>query len=103
MWWYAWKPQKHKQIFFTSRAFFFFEHFFWLQLQARLRLPDGSPAPDVQVNVQVSPSQERKVGTTDQEGAVFSVFNIPNTEQITVEVGILLDTPRTAEHRELHC
>lgn len=82
--------ETHKSVnrFLLEWGYFFLHIFFWLQLQTRLRLPDGSPAADVQINVQVSPSQERRVGTTDQEGAMFSVFNIPNTAQITVEVGI---------------
>lgn len=54
-----------------------------------MRLPNGSPAAGVQVKIDVSPSTEESLQyTTDQEGAVFPVFNIPSVSQITVQVSI---------------
>lgn len=54
-----------------------------------MRLPDGSPAAGVPVNITVSPSTEESwQGTTDQEGAAFPVFNIPTVAKITVQVSI---------------
>lgn len=53
------------------------------------RLPDGSPAAGVPVQINVPASSEKSwKGTTDQEGAVFPVFNIPTPAQITVEVSV---------------
>lgn len=52
-----------------------------------MRLPDGSPAADVSVNINLPPSQSWE-GTTDQEGALFNTFNVPNKADITVEVSI---------------
>lgn len=54
-----------------------------------VRLPDGSPAAGVSVKIDVPVSVEGSwQGTTDQEGAVFPVFNIITADQITVEVSI---------------
>ncbi|XP_029307472.1 complement C4-B [Cottoperca gobio] len=54
-----------------------------------VRLPDGSPAAGVPVNIHVTPhSEEARQRTTDQEGAVYDVFNIPSVAQITVEVSV---------------
>lgn len=53
-----------------------------------MRLPDGSSAAGVPVKIKVSSSGEHWHGTTDQEGAVFPVFNIRSAAQITVEVSI---------------
>lgn len=52
-----------------------------------MRLPDGSPAANVPVQISVT-SSEQWQGTTDQDGAVFQVFNIGDVPQITVEVSI---------------
>lgn len=65
-----------------------FKIFCLLLLQVLLRLPDGSSAAGVPVNIKVSSSEEYWHGTTDQEGTVFPVFNIPSVAQITVEVSI---------------
>ncbi|XP_054476945.1 complement C4-B isoform X2 [Anoplopoma fimbria] len=52
-----------------------------------VRLPNGSPAAGVPVKIDVPTSSEESwQGTTNQEGAVFPVFNIPNAAQIIVEV-----------------
>ncbi|XP_020493080.2 complement C4-B [Labrus bergylta] len=56
-----------------------------LDVVAVLRLPDGSPAAGVPVRIEVS-STEHWEGTTNQEGAVFPVFNINTDAQITVQV-----------------
>ena len=54
-----------------------------------MRLPDGSPAAGVPVKIDVPTSTEKSwQATTDQEGAVFLVFNIPTDDHITVEVSI---------------
>lgn len=55
-----------------------------------LRNPDGSPAADVPVKIDVGASTEKSwEGTTDSEGAVVSVFNIHKTTAgITIEVSI---------------
>ncbi|XP_075965224.1 complement C4-like [Anarhichas minor] len=55
-----------------------------------VRLPDGSPAAGVPVKIDVLPrsSEESWQGTTDQEGAVYPVFNIPTAAQITVKVSV---------------
>nr|AIA08678.1 complement component 4 [Miichthys miiuy] len=60
---------------------------FPLDVVVVLRLPDGSPAADVPVKVDVAVSSEKSwQGNTDQEGAVFPVFNLNTGAQITVEV-----------------
>lgn len=51
-----------------------------------MRLPDGSPAARVPVHMTVE--SERWQGTTDEDGAVFHVFNTGNVPKITVEVSI---------------
>lgn len=54
-----------------------------------MRLPDGSPAAGVSVNIDVPGSSEQSLQSlTDQEGAVFHSFNIDTTAQITVQVSI---------------
>lgn len=45
--------------------------------QVILRNPDGSPAVDVPVKIDVT--EESWEGTTNEEGAVVSVFNIQDT------------------------
>lgn len=59
-------------------------------LQALLRLPDGSAAAGVPVDIQVSTSEIPWQGRTDQQGAVSTVFNIHGVNSITVEVSIEL-------------
>lgn len=55
------------------------------------RLPDGSPAAGVPINMTVtvdkSPQQSWK-GITDSDGAVYPVFNNLHGAQITVKVRI---------------
>lgn len=53
-------------------------------------LPDDTPAADVTINITITvgTTQEHWQGTTDQEGAVYPVFNISNAAEITVEVSI---------------
>ncbi|KAK9513649.1 hypothetical protein VZT92_027165 [Zoarces viviparus] len=55
-----------------------------------VRLPDGSPAAGVPVKIDVLPrsSEDSWQGTTNQEGAVYPVFNIPTVAQITVNVSV---------------
>ncbi|XP_071372165.1 complement C4-B [Centroberyx affinis] len=53
-----------------------------------IRLPDGSPAAGVPVEIHVPTSQEKSSqATTNQQGAVFAVFNIPDAE-VAVEVSV---------------
>lgn len=58
-----------------------------------MRHPDGSPAAGVLVKISVSSAEGSWQGTTDQEGAVFTVFNFPTVAQLTVEVCIHIDKP----------
>lgn len=53
-----------------------------------MNLPDDSPAAGVPINITVSvgATQLHWQGTTDQEGAVSPIFNIPNATKIAVEV-----------------
>ncbi|XP_041844609.1 complement C4-B isoform X2 [Melanotaenia boesemani] len=51
-----------------------------------MRLPDGSPAADVPVNINVKGSQDSWQGNTNQEGIVSYTFNIADVPQITVDV-----------------
>lgn len=60
-------------------------------LQVNLRLPDGSAAANVPVNIRVSTSEKTWQGSTDQEGAVFTVFNIPSVTEMTMEVSVEMD------------
>lgn len=54
-----------------------------------MRLPDGSAAAGVPLSIKVSSSEDDWHGTTDQEGAVFPVFNIPQSvAQVTVKVSV---------------
>ncbi|KAM3873380.1 complement C4-B [Diretmus argenteus] len=54
-----------------------------------LRLPDGSPAAGVPVEINIPNSQEKsKTASTNQEGAVSSVFNFPTVNEIAVEVSV---------------
>lgn len=52
-----------------------------------MRLPDGSPAAGVPVNINLPTSQPWE-GTTDQDGALFNTFNVHDKADITVEVSI---------------
>lgn len=59
-------------------------------LQVVMRLPDGSPAANVQINIDIEGStQTSHQAVTDQDGAVFHVFNINSGNEITVQVSIL--------------
>lgn len=57
-----------------------------------MRLPDGSPAAGVPVNIRMSPSQLQRRVTTNQEGAAFDVFNVDSAADVTVEVCTSRDT-----------
>ncbi|XP_034554348.1 complement C4-B isoform X2 [Notolabrus celidotus] len=58
-----------------------------LDVSVVVRHPDGSPAADVPVKINVSSSmKEYWEGTTNQEGAVLPIFNIIAADQITVQV-----------------
>lgn len=52
------------------------------------------------VNMRMSRSQQQRSVTTNQEGAAFDVFNVDSAADITVEVGISLDTVQ-ANHTPL--
>ncbi|XP_032374181.1 complement C4-B [Etheostoma spectabile] len=77
----------HKYTLDFSRTRSYFLPGFPLDVVVAVRLPDGSPAAGVPVKIDVSPfSEESWQGTTDQEGAVNPVFNVPNGAPITVKV-----------------
>ncbi|XP_035528727.1 LOW QUALITY PROTEIN: complement C4-B [Morone saxatilis] len=77
----------HKYTIDLSRTRSFFLPEYPLDVVVVVRLPDGSPAAGVPVKIDVPVSSDKSwQGTTDQEGAVFTVFNIGTTAQITVEV-----------------
>ncbi|XP_038567629.1 complement C4-B-like [Micropterus salmoides] len=77
----------HKYTIDLSRTRSYFLPGYPLDVVVVLRLPDGSPAAGVPVKIDVAASSEKFwQGTTNQEGAVFPVFNILNEAQITVEV-----------------
>ncbi|XP_037532277.1 complement C4-B-like [Nematolebias whitei] len=61
---------------------------FPLDVAMAMYLPDNTPAADVPINITITvgTTQEHWQGTTDQEGAVYPVFNIPKAAEITVEV-----------------
>ncbi|KAF3839878.1 hypothetical protein F7725_018595 [Dissostichus mawsoni] len=75
----------HKYTVDLSRIRTYFLPGYPLDVVAVVRHPDGSPAAGVPVKMEVKP-EEPWHGTTDQEGAVFHVFNIQNEVQITVKV-----------------
>lgn len=58
-----------------------------------MKYPDGSPAEGVPINIRML--EQQKSSTTNQEGAAFDVFNLPSTDEITVEVCISLDIVQT--------
>nr|XP_046255837.1 complement C4-B [Scatophagus argus] len=76
----------HKYTIDLSRTRSHFLPGYPLDVVALVRHPDGSPASGVQVQIRVSALVEAWDGTTNQEGAVFPVFNIPTIDRITVEV-----------------
>ncbi|XP_051262421.1 complement C4-like [Dicentrarchus labrax] len=77
----------HKYTIDLSRTRSHFLPEYPLDVVVVVRLPDGSRAAGVPVKIDVPVSSEVSwQGTTDQEGAVFTVFNIGTTAQITVEV-----------------
>lgn len=53
-----------------------------------MRLPDGTPAADVPVNITVAVDKSLQIwqGTTDSDGAVYSIFNKIQAAEITVKV-----------------
>ncbi|XP_033957463.1 complement C4-B [Pseudochaenichthys georgianus] len=75
----------HKYTVDLSRIRTYFLPGYPLDVVAVVRHPDGSPAAGVPVKMEVKP-EEPWHSTTDQEGAVFHVFNIQNEVQITVKV-----------------
>ncbi|XP_034084143.1 complement C4-B [Gymnodraco acuticeps] len=75
----------HKYTVDLSRTRTYFLPRYPLDVVAVVRQPDGSPAAGVPVKMEVKP-EEPWHGITDQEGAVFHVFNIQNEVQITVKV-----------------
>lgn len=54
-----------------------------------MRFPNGAPAADVPVEVDVQESSEKSwKGNTNQDGTVVPVFNIPSVSDFTVKVSI---------------
>uniref|UniRef100_A0A671UDA8 Complement C4B (Chido/Rodgers blood group) n=1 Tax=Sparus aurata TaxID=8175 RepID=A0A671UDA8_SPAAU len=75
----------HKHTIDLSRTRSHFLPGYPLDVVALVRHPDGSPAAGVLVKISVSSAEGSWQGTTDQEGAVFTVFNFPTVAQLTVE------------------
>ncbi|XP_033983582.1 complement C4-B [Trematomus bernacchii] len=75
----------HKYTVDLSRTRTYFLPGYPLDVVAVVRHPDGSPAAGLPVKMEVKP-EEPWHGTTDQEGAVYHVFNIQNEVPITVKV-----------------
>lgn len=61
-----------------------------------MRLPDGSPATGVPVNIQILQTQEKKRSSTKERGEAVEVFNLSDATEITLEVGISLDSADTS-------
>ncbi|XP_078027937.1 complement C4-B-like [Epinephelus lanceolatus] len=77
----------HKYIIDVSQTRPYFHPGYPLDIKVIIRLPDGSPTAGVPVKIDALPSSEESwQGTTDQEGAVFPVFNIPNTFWVAIKV-----------------
>nr|XP_019949090.1 PREDICTED: complement C4-A-like [Paralichthys olivaceus] len=77
----------HKYTMDLSRTRSHFVPGYTLDVVVIMRLPDGSPAPNVPVRIVLPESSELpKQDTTNQEGAVFHTFNINSAAAITVEV-----------------
>ncbi|XP_034466750.1 complement C4-B isoform X1 [Hippoglossus hippoglossus] len=77
----------HKYTVDLSRTRSHFVPGYPLDVVVIVRLPDGSPAPDVPVRIDIPGTSELFMqGTTNQEGAVFLTFNINTAATITVEV-----------------
>ncbi|XP_059196181.1 complement C4-like [Centropristis striata] len=76
----------HKYTMDFSRTRSYFIPGYPLDVVAIIRLPDGSRAAGEAVKIDVPESTEKSwQGTTDQEGTVFTTFNIPDAAPITVE------------------
>ncbi|XP_006801498.1 complement C4-like [Neolamprologus brichardi] len=75
----------HKYTIDLSRTRSHFIPGYPLDVVVLVRLPDGSPAAGVPVNINLPPSEPWE-GTTDQEGALFNTFNVNDKADITVEV-----------------
>uniref|UniRef100_A0A3Q4HQI4 Complement C4B (Chido/Rodgers blood group) n=1 Tax=Neolamprologus brichardi TaxID=32507 RepID=A0A3Q4HQI4_NEOBR len=65
----------HKYTIDLSRTRSHFIPGYPLDVVVLMRLPDGSPAAGVPVNINLPTSQPWE-GTTDQEGALFNTFNV---------------------------
>ncbi|XP_030606148.1 complement C4-B-like isoform X2 [Archocentrus centrarchus] len=76
----------HKYMIDLSRTRSHFIPGYPLDVVVLVRLPDGSPAAGVSVNINIPASSLSWKGTTDQEGALFNTFNIVADADITVEV-----------------
>lgn len=50
--------------------------------------PDGSPAPNVPVKIEVRDGESMEL-TTDKDGTVIAPFNLKKLQQVTFEVSIL--------------
>uniref|UniRef100_A0A3P9C6H6 Complement C4B (Chido/Rodgers blood group) n=1 Tax=Maylandia zebra TaxID=106582 RepID=A0A3P9C6H6_9CICH len=77
----------HKYTIDLSRTRSHFIPGYPLDVVVLVRLPDGSPAAGVPVNINLPTSQPWE-GTTDQDGALFNTFNVHDKADITVEVSI---------------
>ncbi|XP_030606146.1 complement C4-like [Archocentrus centrarchus] len=76
----------HKYTIDLSRTRSHFIPGYPLDVVVLVRLPDGTPADGVSVNINIPASSLSWKGTTDQEGALFNTFNVVAHADITVEV-----------------
>ncbi|XP_029360066.1 complement C4-B isoform X2 [Echeneis naucrates] len=77
----------HKYTMDLSRTRSYFLPGYPLDVVVIMRLPDGSPAAGVPIKIDLTDSSvQSSQRSTDQEGAVYSTFNVGTTNEISVEV-----------------
>uniref|UniRef100_A0A665VDN5 Complement 4B (Chido blood group) n=1 Tax=Echeneis naucrates TaxID=173247 RepID=A0A665VDN5_ECHNA len=80
----------HKYTMDLSRTRSYFLPGYPLDVVVIMRLPDGSPAAGVPIKIDLTDSSvQSSQRSTDQEGAVYSTFNVGTTNEISVEVNDL--------------
>uniref|UniRef100_A0A665VFC1 Complement 4B (Chido blood group) n=1 Tax=Echeneis naucrates TaxID=173247 RepID=A0A665VFC1_ECHNA len=79
----------HKYTMDLSRTRSYFLPGYPLDVVVIMRLPDGSPAAGVPIKIDLTDSSvQSSQRSTDQEGAVYSTFNVGTTNEISVEVSM---------------
>uniref|UniRef100_A0A665VDT9 Complement 4B (Chido blood group) n=1 Tax=Echeneis naucrates TaxID=173247 RepID=A0A665VDT9_ECHNA len=75
----------HKYTMDLSRTRSYFLPGYPLDVVVIMRLPDGSPAAGVPIKIDLTDSSvQSSQRSTDQEGAVYSTFNVGTTNEISV-------------------